>query len=42
MIKVEDIAYVRFSAPDLDRMERFVRDFGLIVAERDEASILRP
>ncbi len=36
MIKVEDIAYVRFSAPDLDRMERFVRDFGLIVAERDE------
>lgn len=36
MIKVEDIAYVRFSAPDLDVMERFVTDFGLAVAERTD------
>jgi catechol 2,3-dioxygenase-like lactoylglutathione lyase family enzyme len=31
MIKVEDIAYVRFSAPDLAKMERFLSDFGLVV-----------
>jgi len=31
MIKVHDIAYVRFSAPDLDRMARFLRDFGFEV-----------
>ena len=29
MIKVEDIAFVRFRVPDLDRMHRFVVDFGL-------------
>lgn len=29
MIKVHDIAYVRFSAPDLDVMEKFLGDFGL-------------
>ena len=34
MIKVKDIAYVRFSAPDLDEMERFLVDFGLQRAER--------
>ena len=31
MIKVHDIAYVRFAAPDLDAMERFLTDFGLVV-----------
>ncbi len=36
MIKVRDIAYVRFGAPDLDRMEKFLTDFGLVVAHRDE------
>lgn len=36
MIKVQDIAYVRFSAPDLGAMERFVTDFGLVVAERSD------
>jgi catechol 2,3-dioxygenase-like lactoylglutathione lyase family enzyme len=36
MIKVKDIAYVRFSAPDLDRMQRFAEDFGLVVTSRDE------
>ena len=35
MIKVHDIAYVRFAAPDLDAMERFVSDFGLVVTARE-------
>jgi len=35
MIKVRDIAYVRFAAPDLDAMERFLVDFGLHVSSRD-------
>lgn len=34
MIKVRDIAYVRFGAPDLDVMERFTKDFGLVTQER--------
>lgn len=29
LIKIEDIAHVRFSAPDLDEMERFLIAFGL-------------
>lgn len=29
VISVQDIAYVRFEAPDLDLMERFLVDFGL-------------
>lgn len=28
-IRIEDIAYVRFSAPDLDEMERFLASFGM-------------
>ena len=39
MIKVKDIAYARFGAPDLDAMERFVNDFGLVVTAR-EARVL--
>jgi catechol 2,3-dioxygenase-like lactoylglutathione lyase family enzyme len=39
MIKIKDIAYVRFSAPDLDAMERFVTDFGLVVAERRASAL---
>jgi len=35
MIKVRDVAYVRFAAPDLGEMERFLTDFGLVVAARD-------
>jgi len=35
MIKVADIAYVRFAAPDLDAMERFARDFGLEPTRRE-------
>ena len=29
VIKIEDIAHVRFQAPDLDRMAGFLQDFGL-------------
>lgn len=35
MIRIEDIAFVRFRAPDLDAMEHFLVDFGLIPAWRD-------
>jgi len=35
MIKVKDIAFVRFSAPDLEQMERFLLDFGLMVTARE-------
>ena len=42
MIKVKDIAYTRFAAPDLDAMERFVTDFGLAVtARRDDVLYAR-
>ncbi len=34
MIKVKDAAYVRFGAPDLGVMERFLNDFGLAVTAR--------
>jgi catechol 2,3-dioxygenase-like lactoylglutathione lyase family enzyme len=36
MIKVEDIAYVRFGAPDLEEMERFLHDFGLVTTVRQD------
>ncbi|MFM2302460.1 MAG: hypothetical protein RLZZ84_2196 [Pseudomonadota bacterium] len=29
VIRIEDIAYVRYAAPDLDEMRRFLTDFGL-------------
>ena len=35
MIKVKDVAYVRFAAPDLDAMERFLSDFGLVVTAHE-------
>ena len=34
VIAVEDIAHVRYQAPDLDRMESFLLDFGLSRARR--------
>lgn len=34
MIRVTDIAHVRFRAPDLDRMETFLVEFGLLRAEK--------
>lgn len=39
MIKVTDIAYVRFRAPDLDEMEKFLLEFGLARAERSDKSL---
>ena len=35
IVKAKDVAYIRFSAPDLDAMEAFVADFGLVVVYRD-------
>ncbi|MEV4174693.1 VOC family protein [Nonomuraea sp. NPDC049709] len=34
VIKVRDLAWLSFEKPDLDRAERFARDFGLTVATR--------
>lgn len=35
LVKVEDIAYVRFRAPDLEQMRAFLLDFGMEVAACD-------
>jgi catechol 2,3-dioxygenase-like lactoylglutathione lyase family enzyme len=35
LIRIEDIAFVRFRAPDLDRMRAFLDDFGLQVIDQD-------
>ncbi len=37
MIHVTDIAYVRFRAPDLDRMESFLGEFGMAPAGRSDS-----
>ena len=42
MIKVKDIAFVRFSTPDLEQMERFLSDFGLMVTKRENDVIYAP
>jgi catechol 2,3-dioxygenase-like lactoylglutathione lyase family enzyme len=39
MIKVQDIAFVRFGAPDLDEMERFTHDFGLVTSARSDDAL---
>ena len=39
MIKVADVAYARFAAPDLGRMESFLVDFGLTRQHRDECTL---
>jgi hypothetical protein len=36
MIKVTDLAYVRFTVPDLDKTEFFLVDFGLKCSERTD------
>jgi len=41
VIKVEDIAAVRFSAPDLGRMRQFLLDFGLAEAAEWNDGVLR-
>jgi len=33
-IKIQDVSYVRFSAPDLDQMETFITEFGMVRADR--------
>lgn len=35
-IKVDDIAFVRFRAPDLAKMKAFLEDFGLVEAARED------
>jgi catechol 2,3-dioxygenase-like lactoylglutathione lyase family enzyme len=40
-IKIEDIGFVRFRAPDLVQMRRFLEDFGLIVAQDGERLFAR-
>jgi catechol 2,3-dioxygenase-like lactoylglutathione lyase family enzyme len=35
MIKVNDIAFVRFNVPDLAAMETFLADFGMVTAHKD-------
>jgi len=35
-IKIEDIAFVRFRAPDLKEMRTFLEDFGLVIVAADE------
>jgi catechol 2,3-dioxygenase-like lactoylglutathione lyase family enzyme len=39
MIKVRDLAYVRLSAPDLDAMQKFLTDFGLVVTHRGDDAL---
>ncbi|MBJ22574.1 MAG: glyoxalase [bacterium] len=42
MVKVSEIAFIRFAAPDLVRMERFLTDFGLVrVPTEDDALYMR-
>ena len=38
IIKIEDIAHVRFSAPDLHKMRLFLEDFGISCWEVDGLS----
>lgn len=39
MIKVTDVAYVRFRAPDLDQAETFLTDFGLVRSARTDTAL---
>ena len=39
MITIQDILYVRYGAPDLDRMEEFLTAFGLIRADRTDRTL---
>jgi len=39
MIKVEDIVYVRFRAPDLGQMETFLNDFGMVRSKRTDTAL---
>jgi len=39
-IKIEDVAHVRFRAPDLEQMQAFLGDFGLTVVEATDVRIV--
>ena len=39
MIKVTDVAYARFTSPDLDKTERFYEDFGLVRSARTDTTL---
>jgi catechol 2,3-dioxygenase-like lactoylglutathione lyase family enzyme len=39
VITIEDIAFVRYGAPDLDAMERFLLDFGMRRAVRTAGAL---
>lgn len=39
VLKILDVAHVRFSAPDLGRMRAFLEDFGLAVVEQTAARL---
>ena len=39
MIKATDLAYGRLGAPDLDRMEEFLLDFGMVRADRTKKAL---
>lgn len=36
MIKVQNIVYTMYRVPDLDKMEQFLTDFGMVRAQRDD------
>ena len=38
-VKVQDVAFARLQAPDLDRAEEFLTDFGLVRAERTATAL---
>lgn len=39
MIRIQDLPYVRFRAPELDRMEAFLTDFGLVRSARTATAL---
>ncbi len=39
MIKVQDVQYIRLAAPDLDKMEAFLTDFGLHRSARTDKAL---
>lgn len=40
ILKIEDVAHVRFTAPDLARMRAFLEDFGLAVVEQTDRRLV--
>lgn len=39
-IKIEDVAFVRFRAPDLAQMRAFLEEFGLVIVEAGESRLV--